>query len=108
MKHKHADLIKAWADGAEIQALSDDGKKWNDCNSAPNWNPFRTYRIKPEPKPDVVMYLIASFDEENKGRGFVEPDQCFSVVTKNLTSGDNLKLTFDGETGELKSAEVLK
>jgi hypothetical protein len=43
-KHKHADLIKAWADGAEIQVYS--GGYWVD--TAPSWNETDQYRIKPE------------------------------------------------------------
>ena len=56
------------------------------------------YRIKPEPKPDVVQY------------GYAKNDGCVAYVTRmgRHQSGDNIKLTFDGETGELISAEVLK
>lgn len=95
-KHKHAELIKAWADGAEIESWSsDDG--WR-LDSSPSWSSFIQYRIKPEPKPDVVLY------------GYAEKSKCEWYATKmgRHQSGDNLKLTFDGETGELKSAEVLK
>jgi hypothetical protein len=46
MKHKHAELIKAWADGAVIQAKYN--QTWVDM-STPQWdeNSIR-YRIKPE------------------------------------------------------------
>lgn len=47
--HKHAELIKAWADGAEIQFFD---KNWMDCVGNPNWNEWVEYRIKP--KPDLV------------------------------------------------------
>jgi hypothetical protein len=43
MKHKHADAIKAWADGAQIEHLSLDGT-WVLCNG-PLWNEFTEYRI---------------------------------------------------------------
>ena len=92
--HKHAEIIKAWADGAEIE--------YHTSSSYSNWNPIclgwswdntlvAEYRIKPEPKPDVVSYTRAG----------------------GLTLGifrletDDLKLTFDGETGKLKAAEVI-
>lgn len=76
--HKHAELIKAWADGAEIEMW--DGEFWWPRES-PYWNEAIVYRIKPEPKPDVVnMY-----------------DLRFIV-----------RLTFDGETCKLKNAEVLE
>ena len=55
MKHKHADLIHAWADGAEIQRLVD-GVAWEvDIN--PLWHPNWQYRIKPEEKKPVVRWL---------------------------------------------------
>jgi len=43
-KHKHADLIKKWADGEKIQAY--DGVKWVDVQS-PVWMPESKYRVKP-------------------------------------------------------------
>jgi len=87
--HKHAELIKAWADGATIQIHMAIG--WTDCN--PTWMEGIEYRIKPE--PDVIRYTTA-FDYE-----ILPSDGTYE-------SGDNLKLTFDGETGKLKSAEVIK
>ena len=41
--HKHADLIKAWADGHTIEHLSLDGT-WAICDG-PLWNEFTEYRI---------------------------------------------------------------
>ena len=93
--HKHADLIKAWADGAEIQ-------HWNRFNGQwlmiglPAWSPEAIYRIKPEPKPDVVEKYFAS--------GYTKYG-CVRVAEH--WERENLKLTFDGETGKLKAAEVL-
>lgn len=46
MKHKHYDMIIAWADGATIQFLC--GDKWVDVNkNSPTWSPTETYRVKP-------------------------------------------------------------
>ena len=45
--HKHADLIKAYADGAEIQIQDGEGV-WTDV-PMPVFNPMFKYRIKPEP-----------------------------------------------------------
>jgi len=92
MKHKHADLIKQWADGAQIQCKQhgyDD--RWADVGY-PNWeHPQCEYRIKPEPKPDVISFLCV-----------LDPSGIvFSMI------GANLKLTFDGESGKLKAAEVI-
>ena len=57
MKHKHADLIHAWADGAKIQYKSGDG--WWDCALPPEWYLHMEYRIKPEEKKPVVRWLWA-------------------------------------------------
>lgn len=44
--HKHAELIKAWADGAEIEFhIPDTG--WCQCGNVPIWDEHVTYRIKP-------------------------------------------------------------
>ena len=99
--HKHAELIKAWADGADIQVrvtkphITD---RWMDCDH-PAFVPDLEYRIKPEPKPDVVRWV---YGRKNMGYDTFE-NACDEVSDVK----PNLKLTFDGETGKLKSAEVL-
>ena len=45
--HKHADLIKAWADGAEIEFKIYDSQKW-EYISRPSWIDNFQYRIKPK------------------------------------------------------------
>ena len=57
MKHKHAELIKAWADGAEIQQYMINLDEWADCTYNPSWNVNKTYRIKPEPQTDLIVLL---------------------------------------------------
>ena len=90
MKHKHAELIKAWADGAQIEYLFTDTNEW--CPAlTPRWAKSVQYRVKPEPKPDVVRY--------------VDTDEYYGQPIQ--THFANLKITFDGETGKLKSAEVI-
>lgn len=59
MKHKHAELIKAWADGAEIQIKNTRTGEWLDINSNFNWVDEYEYRIKPEEKKLVVRWLWA-------------------------------------------------
>jgi len=93
---KNAELIKAWADGATIQYWSNQ-YGWEDCaGNAPAWHEDAKYRIKP--KPDYVYYGVFDMD------GSMSIESCF---TKNNDKGDHIKVTFDGETGKLKSAEVL-
>ena len=102
MKHKHAKLIKAWADGAEIQFREYEGK-WNDFepNGYACWHQNMEYRIKPEPKPDVVAFSRVFHIDTEQNYTFV------SNASTTFFDFCNLKLTFDGETGKLKSAEVI-
>lgn len=99
MRHKHADLIHAWAEGAEIECFDDESGEW--CgysgSSKPGWLLDHKYRIKPTPKPDVVWFMAVS--QRNAGLEIWRRQQ--------RILSDNLRLTFDGETGKLKSAEVL-
>ena len=86
--HPHRDLIIAWANGAKVEFLN--RTTWVGTET-PSWYPSNKYRIKPEPKPDVVKEL------------FAEVDPLLDLSYK----APNLRLTFCGETGKLKSAEVL-
>lgn len=45
--HKHAPLIKAWADGAKIQYMNSSGH-WEDCSNYPCWDPDTEYKLAPE------------------------------------------------------------
>lgn len=94
--HKHAELIKAWADGAEIQFRYNANIPWSDVEGACGWDIDCEFRIKP--KEDYVYYGVFDMD------GSMSIESCF---TKNKDKGDHIKVTFDGETGKLKSAEVL-
>lgn len=63
-KHKHSELIKAWADGAEIQAHISASYGWQDALT-PTWTPDIQYRIKPEePKPVVKYMNVYDLDRE--------------------------------------------
>jgi hypothetical protein len=89
--HKHAEIIKAWADGAEIEF--NNGHGWFEArldDFLQSWH----FRIKPEPKPDFFSYLTVN----NKHTG---TQTLYRYIT------DNVKFTYDGETGKLKSAEII-
>ena len=96
--HKHAELIKAWADGAEIEYYT--GKYWYSVPSRFEWDDAIEYRIKHEPKPDVIKYL-------NQLKNTYNGSICWEESDYQITNL-SIALIFDGETGELKSAEVLK
>lgn len=58
-KHIHCDVIKAWADGADIQVLGADfSNKWVDV-AQPVWDARFKYRVKP--KPVAKWYRVALF-----------------------------------------------
>ena len=88
MRHKHYDVIVAWAEGKEIEYQTALGA-WHSTNLCP-LNEYETYRIKPEPRPDVVKEYYAEHTY---------------VYESDFTK--HLRLTFDGGTGKLKQAEVI-
>ncbi len=99
----HAELIKLWADGAEIQWFNPDlpcaSHRWEDCNNnLPTWNPKFLYRVKPEPKPDIVKYMYVDYQKH-------------TAIAREKESYHNVKFVFDmntdGSMGKLKSAEVI-
>jgi len=95
MRHIHAELIIAWANGAQIQCRLSEKDKWEDVTT-PVWLERFLYRVKPEPKPDIVHRTrIVIFEPYTDGVKFDYGSQ-------------NIQLTFDGETFNLKSAEVIK
>jgi len=98
--HKHAELIKAWADGAEIEQKTPHGV-WENFDN--KWTEtWYEYRIKPEPKPDVKKHFMLE--------GHPLAGLRFSDVS-NVPVAEGTQLiivAFDGETGKIKSAEVLK
>lgn len=97
--HKHADLIKAWADGAEIEFRWTTDAPWKHVTN-PTWDVDSWYRIKP--KPDYVEKYFAS------GHTYFASGQHIGFVrVAEHWEHENLKLTFDGETGKLKAAEVI-
>lgn len=95
--HKHAELIKAWADGAEIEALFfNDARDYWTTTTNPNWsNVNLRFRIKPVPKPDIVVFRDLRIDG------------ALNVRIANVDHLNEWRLTFDGETRKLKLAEAL-
>ena len=99
MKHKNAEVIKAFVDGVECE-FEVQINKWYSIASLEQFDIWDKVRIKPEPKTDNVAYAIVYQYED--GSAYV------NHAMKNKTDSYNLKLTFDGETGILKDAEVIK
>jgi hypothetical protein len=99
---KHAKVIKAWADGAKIQWYDSSPRehRWKDCPDVFLWQDRFEFRLKPEPKPDVVRFVVYEWNP-------AQERTCGGIPDQVQSSFSNLKLTFDGETGKLKAAEVL-
>ena len=92
--------IIAWANGETIQYESSENG-WLDDKS-PCWDGGYRFRVKPEPKPDVVKYVM--FNTETREPFLVSMVKADSFLFQSKV----LMVRIDGETGELKSAEVLK
>ena len=104
MKHKHYNLIIAWANGAEIERYQNG--KWEKV-TLPMWIDSTEYRIKPEHKPDVVLYACAEYCEKDGSNGVLSIALDLSFYNENFESKPNIKLLYDGETKELKYVEKI-
>ena len=96
-EHKHAAVLRAIADGKKVQWFTS-SEQWETlCYGVnPLTNPQFQWRIKPEPKPDVVLYQ------------FVESDGNSGGLYSSRGNVHNVRYVFDGENpNKLKSAEVL-
>ena len=106
--HKHAELIKAWADGAEIQYKYEDEEttEWVDLASpgettialdSPTWEDDVEYRLKPEPKPDVVEY----FNDYGAEIGYSYPSIEIANSWRRAERIGVIKRIINGETGKV-------
>lgn len=105
MRHLHADLIHAWAENMdlrfEVKYAGD--SKWSEfCPLTQKWMPHHDYRIKPTPKPDLVRCVGLMGD--------IGSHLAYTAAKRETVDNwpQKLRLTFDGETGKLKSADVLE
>jgi hypothetical protein len=101
MKHKHYDMIVAWAEGKQIQFNALDNN-WEPVGSCPIWVEDYQYRIKPEPHPDFVKVFYL---ESNSVIG-LRFSQAF--VESDTRGASRIRCVFDGETTRLKAVELLQ
>ena len=60
-RHKHADVIVAWAEGKDVQVWDENTKRWHDIvGKFPLFNEDREHRIKPPAK----KYRVALFESD--------------------------------------------
>lgn len=81
---KHSELIKAWADGADIEWYDPGTEKWESISGPPSWRKDDKYRVK------TTRQLSVRITQDGR------------MV---LCNDGNLLLTFD-LSGKLVSAEV--
>jgi hypothetical protein len=97
-RHKWYNEIIAFAEGKVVQFYW--GGQWFDWieTDCPKFAGNLGWRIKPDPVPDVVVEKIVDFDIDE-----------YEVLTRYVEHWEkpNIRLTFDGETGKLKKAEVI-
>jgi len=96
--HKHAAIIKAWADGAQIQEINDN-HVWKDVGvngAAVLFSDISNYRIKP--KEPIVKYLYI-YVGSGGDMGLCRADS----PLKNNCVG----LSFDPDSGELLYVQKL-
>lgn len=98
---KHAAIIKAWADGAEVEFLDRPSGRWTQATT-PTWSYDTEYRIKPEPKPDIVGYDFIRSPRQIYGNFVAAEEMSGNRRGANSTI---VKLVYNGETGALKSIE---
>lgn len=100
--HKHAEFIKQWADGAEIQFYSSGGS-WVD-DPDPSWNCEKMiFRLKPEEKKPVVRWLWAHAVRYKQGgvqwmpaskNGFLSEDEAKRVFGNDCVKMENTRTEF--------------
>lgn len=60
--HKHAAIIKAWADGAEIEYRQVPAHGWQTV-STPGWSADGQYRVKPTARTVTILGGIATTED---------------------------------------------
>lgn len=104
--HKHAEVLRAIADGKEVQ-FKCVGGDWSDYNAKWYCSPLDCaddieWRVKPEPKPDYCFY--AGYDNKDCCGNLHYSDE--DVI--DVAWGYKMKITIDGETNLPKSVELVK
>ena len=92
--HVHAEAIKAWADGHEIERFLEYGNYWY-TTDFPAWDEKAQYRVKQsKPKDKHMEALIVLSPHAGPLLYAAAPDEA------------NCVLVFDGESNKLIKAEV--
>lgn len=74
-RHKHADVIVAWANGAEIEYRPGPHERWSKSTS-PGWQEDCEYRIKPPAK----KYRVALLKDNIEFYALAVNNQAYAVI----------------------------
>ena len=94
MKHIHYETIMAWANGAEVEMYDLYRDTWHSVDS-PSWFESVRYRVKPQPKPDLVHEAL-----------IVNSLSAGPMLYAASPLETNIVLVFDGETNNLKQCTI--
>lgn len=113
--HEYAELIKLWADGAEIEYKFVNGAVniWLSVANPPWNNEDLEFRIKPEPKPDKIIHFQLGklnapkgvINEHYRVSGFTETKSFFNSFNANGFEYDkvsDIKVVLDVENNRVK------
>ena len=82
-RHKHADVIIAWAEGKAVQVWDEGEKRWFDVTASfPRFNETWKYRIKPPAK----KYRVALLKNDNES---------YSLSANNQAHADTIEFRKD-------------
>jgi len=102
--HIHRDFIVQWANGCTIEQYVVD--TWYE-DAQPTWLKNRIYRVKPQPKPNIVMYANIHESVSSRDVDSLAYSLC-GYFNEQQVKGDNIKAVYSGETGALLSVELIK
>ena len=89
--HKHAEIIKAWADGYQVEAYNPERDSWISVVE-PGWFNDIEYRVKPgviEPRDPVVLTYDVQVEQD--------PFSDDLIDLRNYDDNYNLRLVFVNE-----------
>ena len=92
MKHKHAELIKKWADGALIEQKI--YTEWVACDK-PTWDVNSIYRVRQESQ-DFAVSANVIFEQTSSG-----------YLKFSIYGDHNVDFIFDGNSKKLKAVNLL-
>jgi hypothetical protein len=102
-KHKHCEVITAWAQGATIETYMKTTGVWHVTRN-PLWDKNRQYRVKPQPKVTKVYMHYDGIEELVQSGRFNYQDPQNLLYDNNYKMSNHLEMTF--EDGKLTKVEM--